>query len=150
MKKLNSIQDIAEYLLARGEKLKGLSLTKIANIENRFELPLPTVYKEFLYSMGKGAGAYMRGSSVFYDELLSLKEGARELIDENLLKPLPDNAFVFYMHQGYQAAYFKTNEGDNPPVYYFSEGGQEKDFILKEPSLTDFFFKMLLMSYPEK
>jgi hypothetical protein len=45
-------------------------------------------------------------------------------------------------------AYFKLNEGDNPPVYYFSEGQENVDFELKEKSLIDFFVSQLLFSPP--
>jgi SMI1-KNR4 cell-wall len=35
---------------------------------------------------------------------------------------LPTDAFVFSMHQGYEFKYFKTSEGDDPPVYQYVEG----------------------------
>ena len=145
-----SITEIANELAERkGERLKPLSPGRIAKIEEMYGTALPEVYKEFLRLMGKGAGNYMRGSSVFYDELLSLRDGANRLVEENDLPPLPPDAFVFWMHQGYQAAYFNLHDGDDPPVYYFTEGKEMKEFILAEKSLTDFFVVQFEMSYPD-
>ena len=149
MVRLNSIKQINDFLNQRGERLKSVSPMEIENIERKYEVRLPSVYRDFLDLMGKSAGNYMLGSSVFYDELFSLKQGVEELVEENNLEPIPASAFIFWMHQGYQAAFFNIGEGDNPPVYYFTEGQDEKKFILVEESLTNFFFEQLLMSYPD-
>lgn len=87
----------------------------------------------------------MLGSSVFLDELPDLQEGGRELLAENNMEPLPDNAFVFWMHQGYQMAYFILGESDNPTVYYFSESFEDKAFV-QEKSLLNFFESELAAS----
>lgn len=122
---------------------------EIERIERKYEVRLPSVYREFLSLMGKKAGDYMLGSSVFFDEIFTLKQGAEELVEENNLEPIPRTAFIFWMHQGYQAAFFKIGDGDDPPVYYFTEGQDENRFILTEETLTSFFFEQLLMSYPD-
>lgn len=140
---MNSIQDIANFLKRNGARPKPLSDNQITIIEDKYKIILPAVYKKFLKLMGGGAGFFMLGSSVFYNELFSLKQGTEELISENNLPPLPENAFVFFMHQGYQAAYFKLDEGDDPLVYYYSEGGQSQEFSLMTNTLTDFFLAHL-------
>ena len=146
---MNSIAEIAKFLKKKGEKLRPLYFEQIKAIETKYAIQLPKVYKEFLSLMGESAGNYMLGTSVFYDELLSLQEWTYELIEENSLPPLPPNSFVFWMHQGYQAAYFRTVEGDDPPVYFFSEGMKENKFILMTYSLTDFFIMQLKISFSE-
>jgi len=146
--KPQSIQEVARIIRQRGERLRGLSLGQIESIEKRFKTALPAVYKEFLYLMGRGAGSFMEGSSVFTDELFDLKKWAEELVIENNIKPLPESAFVFWMHQGYQAAYFKLSDGDDPPIYFYSEGEAVGDFA-KESSLTNFFIDQLYMSYSD-
>ena len=35
---------------------------------------------------------------------------------------LPATAFVFVMHQGYTMLYFDCTDGDDPPVYLFTDG----------------------------
>jgi SMI1-KNR4 cell-wall len=149
MESIKSIKDIADYLITRDEDLNRLSLSEIQAIEEKSSFLLPSTYKEFLSLMGNGAGSYMIGSSVYHAEIPFLKQWAADLTVENQLSPLPVDAFVFWMHQGYQAAYFRLSEGQDPPIYYFSEGNQDKEFRLIENSLTNFFIVQLKISYPD-
>lgn len=138
-----NIYSIAQYLINQKIKLKGCSASEVKRIERYFNLTLPSVYKEFLYSMGKGAGQYMLGSSVFLNEIYILKPDFEEMLSERELS-LPENAFVFWAHQGYQFAYFCIDEGDDPPVYFYYDG--DVSIEKKENFLTDFFTNQLLMS----
>ncbi|MDI9363589.1 MAG: SMI1/KNR4 family protein [Flavobacterium sp.] len=146
IKEIKSINDLAVFLKKNGNRLKPLEPSEISIIESKFEVRLPIVYKRFLTLMGRGAGDYMLGSSVFFDELFSLRDGAIELLQENHMDSLPEEAFVFWLHQGYQVAYFKLDDGDDPPIYYFSEGQNDKVFELKEKCLTDFFISQLYLN----
>jgi len=141
-----NIQEIENYLDSKGCELHGCSAREIAKIEEFFNVKLPLYYREFLSSMGKEAGKFMRGSSVFYSEIFDLRDGSIRLLNDDNFKPLPVNAFVFWMHQGYQFAFFYWDEGDNPPVYYYLEGEHYEDFEKKENSFTDFLEKQLIMS----
>lgn len=145
---IKSVADIAAYLKTRGEKLQSLSDAQIRSIEAFYGVSLSGVYRQFLLLMGNGAGKYMLGSTVFYDDIFRLGEWGQELIEENKLNPAPTDAFFFWMHQGYQTAYFKLSDGDDPPVYYFSEGMGKNEFV-KESSLTNFFIDELIASYSE-
>jgi hypothetical protein len=140
------VLQIANYLKRQGCELKGCSPEEISKIETIFDVQLPISYKQFLSVMGKGAGAFMKGSSVFYDEIFDLREGSIELLEENNFKSLPIDTFVFYMHQGYQFAFFYLRNGDNPPIFYYSEGTQVRNFELKERSFTDFLMAQLAVS----
>jgi hypothetical protein len=142
---LRSIEELVQLLKSSGESLQPITNDELSRIERFNEKSLPEVYKEFLLQMGKGAGRFMQGSSVFYDELSDLQEGAEELINENGLEALPTNSFVFWMHQGYQMAYFILGESDNPKVYYYSEGKELKSSIEKG-SLLEFFKDQLELS----
>jgi hypothetical protein len=89
--------------------------------------------------MGKGADGLMRGSEVLYQDLDELKEVAEALLEDNeFSEKLPDDAFVFFMHQGYQFDFFCTSEGDDPPVYRFLEGEDTKSFPVIYPHFTGF------------
>ena len=113
---------------------------EIASLEKHIRRTLPPAYREFLGWMGRGAGGFLRGSFCFYEDLFDLTKISEQMLKQNRFrKKLPNDAFVFWMHQGCQIAYFKLNEGDNPSVYYFSEGQESIDFKLKEKSLSDFF-----------
>jgi len=147
--KFKSIDEIAQFLRHKGERLKALSSSQLLAVREKAGAHLPKTYIRFLELMGRGAGSFMEGSSAFIDELFYLREGVDELILQHELKPLPDDAFVFWMHQGYQAAFFRTKDGDDPPVYFYAEGHKMTEFILLDKTLTDFFARQLLFSYPE-
>lgn len=141
-----SIKELAEYLERKNCDLSGCSPKQIARIEEYFNLKLPSTYVEFLLTMGKGAGQFMRGTSAFYNEIFDLREGSIELLDENDFMKLSDDTFVFWMHQGYQFAFFYLSDGDNPPVYFYYEGKTKNNFERIEDSFTDFLEKQLIMS----
>ncbi|MBC7903835.1 MAG: SMI1/KNR4 family protein [Gemmatimonadaceae bacterium] len=144
-----SIDEIAKTLIKSGNRLKGVSDAEIDHIEKEYLLKLPLTYKRFLSLMGRGAGKFMQGSSVFYNELFELKNGCEELISENHITNFEHkNSFVFYMHQGYQCAYFICLTQTDPPVFFFSESETTNGFYEKEPSLSSFFFNQFRMSYP--
>lgn len=142
-----TVREIAEYLSNIKIELSECTAKEISEIESFFDVKLPLFYKEFLMLMGKQAGPFMKGSSVFYDEVFDLKEGATELLSQNGFISLPDDAFVFWMHQGYQFAFFKLNDdNNNPPIFFYYEGKTKNDFERKEHSFTDFLEKQLIMS----
>lgn len=147
---VNSVFDIATLLYSRGERLRGLQAGEIEHLMQTFNTPLPYCYREFLHHMGRGAGDYMVGSSVFIDELYNLKEWAKGLCKENGIPDIPENAFVFWMHQGYQAFFFIPEEGvDDPEVYYFTEGGDGSGFVNTGHSFLYFLKIELVRLYPE-
>ena len=63
---------------------------------------LPKTYIEFMGLMGNGTeGKYMAGDSCFMNEIFDLKQGAVELLKENMsINRLTDDEFVFWMSQG--------------------------------------------------
>lgn len=143
---MNSIKDLVIYLKREGCELIPCTNKEVADLESYFGAKFPIVYKEFLLAMGKGADRYMRGSNIFFDKILKLKSWARDLIRENGLNPLPETAFVFWMHQGYQMAFFKLNEGGNPPVYICSETEDDMNDLIVVENLLLFFNRELISS----
>ncbi|MBO9635729.1 MAG: SMI1/KNR4 family protein [Chitinophagaceae bacterium] len=146
---LNTVADIARYLWAKGEQLRPAGMNDIRRVEASYNHKLPFAYLEFLKYMGRGTSRFMVGSSVFMDELLELYDWAQELCLENDIPSIPDNAFVFWMHQGYQALYFLPDEGDDPAIYYYHEGSGAKRFEKQKLSFIDFLKTELLLHYPE-
>lgn len=108
--------------LCRREEIRGCSVQEVADLEASVGLVLPARYREFLLLAGKGAGEFYVGTDFFVPQILGLNDDAAELLAENNESfALPDDAFVFLMHQGYQFNYFRAGEGDDPPVYYYHE-----------------------------
>jgi hypothetical protein len=99
---------------------------------------LPNAYVKFMQAAGNGFRAF-RGSSFAVNEIFHLREGAEELLEEDeSAETLTDNEYVFFMHQGYQFYFFRLNEGDDPPIYYYGEGEYSHKFVKKYNSFTEF------------
>lgn len=122
------VANISMILLESGlsgpNDIQGCTQAEIAEIEARISTPLPSVYREFLFQAGHRAGLFYEGSNMFYPGLLELREAACELLQEahnNFV--LPMDAFVFFMHQGYQFMYFRIVAGEaDPSIYNYIEG----------------------------
>lgn len=84
---------------------------------------IPELYRWFLLLMGKQAGSLFGGSRNFYPELPDLKNEANDILEDcGWPFHLPENAFVFGTHQGYQFLFFVVeNQFDDPPVYWYLE-----------------------------
>lgn len=130
---------LADANFVRGSELSPCTPEEVRTLEEHIAHTLPQAYREFLLWMGHGAGPFLRGTSVFYGDLPDQGEAAEELLQENAIEAvLPKDAFVFYMHQGYQLMFFRLSEGDDPPVYYYGEGESLKSFKLLYPKFSVF------------
>lgn len=139
------------YLQQFLNQLKGYNLTlfpcseeEISNVSNGKVLPVAFI--EFLENLGKGTegrAKFMKGEDCYYERLLRLTDGAREILLENdsSLK-LDENVFVFWMSQGCMFCFFELDKGDNPPVYLYSEAGEDR-FIKISEKYTDFLMDYL-------
>lgn len=98
-------------------------------------------------AMGNGTeGGYMRGDSCFFNEIYNLKTGTIELLEENeFVNKLTDDDYVFWMSQGCMFYFFKLTKGDNPPVYFYNESGEDK-FVKIAESIVEFFINKLEMN----
>jgi hypothetical protein len=135
------VQRLSDSGLVSPKELRGCSLGEIHKVESAFGIRLPAVYIMFLKTMGKSAGRFLKGSSAFYPELLKLRGYAEELLREDSVEDqLTKRDFVFFVHQGYQFAYFQLDEGDDPPVWCFAEGWEAP--VRKFDSLSEFMMRM--------
>ena len=113
---------LRDSLLEAGYKLYPASKEHMTKLQQIYgELPL--AYVEFLNLMGAGTNSvYFQGESCFTDELFHLNEWGRELLLENdSIHTLEDSDFVFFMSQGCMFCYFNLAEGNDPPVYFYTE-----------------------------
>lgn len=131
VKKLNSL----------GKYYEGCSEAEVdAIMKSQNVKSLPPIYLDFLKTMGKGASGLFVGTDVYFQYLPNLKEGAIQLLAEDESKfKLPENAFVFLMHQGYQFMYFLSGNSDDPEVFHYME--LEGQPTTKYKSLSEFFEK---------
>jgi hypothetical protein len=104
-------------------QLCGLSDDVISLIESDQAARLAEAYRFFLQLIGSGAGFFLRGSAVYYPEMLGLKQAACDLLSENESPfALEDSDRVFVMHQGYSFDFLRGS-GPDPEVWSYSEGG---------------------------
>lgn len=128
-----------ELAIVAPEQIQSCTETEVSLLEQRLQQPLPQAYREFLLWMGRGAGSFWQGSHCFYENLLNLQKWAPSLLKENNFpKPLPKDAFVFWMHQGYMFAFFRLSEGNDPPVYAYYAPEQLSDFEVDWPHFGEF------------
>jgi len=132
-------KQLIELRLASPDELLGCTQDEVIKLEVKLGILLPKAYQEFLLLMGNGAGKFLRGSDCFFRDLPSLKDWAIALLEENNFpESLPEDAFVFFMHQGYQFSFFRVSEGDDPPTYSYCEGTNETAFIKSHDRYSDF------------
>lgn len=95
---------------------------EIEKLERWVGCRLPSAYREFLLWMGHSGGGFLNGSDCFYEHLKNIQTGAKELlIEDHFPGVLPQNAFVFFMHQGYQFNFFYLGKEEDPPVFFYFE-----------------------------
>ena len=129
---------VEELQFIRRDRIIPCTQKEVAYLEQRLHVSLPLAYKEFLLWMGKGAGPFMAGSDFFYYRLIDIQAGATELLEEDaLLKHLPEDAFVFQMHQGYTFTFFRVKEGADPPVYSYLERSGQTTFTRVDDHFSD-------------
>lgn len=100
----------------------GCTPGEILLVESQVGRRIPSVYRDFLSVLGRATGGFMVGSDYAWDQLTRINTEARELVREGGLS-LPDSAFVFLMHQGYQFRFFHFSADPDPEVNHFEEGG---------------------------
>jgi hypothetical protein len=119
------------------EAVRGCTDEEVRDLEQYIGRQLPAAYEELLFWMGHGAGYIMQGTDFFYPDIRTLTEDAEDLLRENAFpESLPEDAFVFTMHQGYQFQFFRTSEGADPPVYGFCEGTTKERFDAMQPCFS--------------
>ena len=86
--------------------------------------------------MGRGAGRFWAGTDIFFPAIMKLPGASIRYRESQTQFPMPEDAIVFAMHQGYQVLYFCANDGDDPPVYHHLE--QDAAAERKSDRLSDF------------
>ena len=101
----------------------------IARLEEHLGLPIPVAFRAYLLIAGGSGPHELVGSDVCGNCVYRLREGAISLLagNDNPFR-LPNDAIVFFAHQGYQFCYFHADGiTDDPPVYFYLEGDTKSD-----------------------
>jgi hypothetical protein len=133
------IEQLQSFKLVTLSEFLPCDRVEVSRLETQLANLLPEAYREFLLLMGHGAGDFLSGSDCFFQHLPHLQIWAKELLRENnFSEDLPKDAFVFYMHQGYQFSFFRLTEGGNPPTYSYCEGKEKISFVKTHNHYSDF------------
>jgi SMI1 / KNR4 family (SUKH-1) len=151
MKYLNKV--ISKFI-SRNAILMPCTDEEVEKVKLLVDGNLPDCYIEFLKTMGKEViqnenrpdyfdyGSFT-GNSVYYYKGIEQnngKDGLRGLLEDDESKlTVPNKAFVFYGSQGILYAFFKIDEGDNPPVYGYAEGFEGEEFPKIADTLSQFY-----------
>ena len=142
---MECVEKLFREIRRRGKASKPATEEQMVQLQQfAGEKKLPQAYLEFMREMGNESyNSFMVGHSCFMDEIFELKEWGRELLEENESKlTLADDDFVFWMSQGYMFTFFKLDEGDNPPVYFYSEDREDQYFKIAH-SFTEFYMNFV-------
>ena len=116
---------MADDLLARFEALaadlgaRGCTQQAIEAIESDQGVTLPRSYLYFLATMGRDDRGLWDGSEIGFPAILGARPNPEDL------PGLPSDAALLMNHQGYEFTYVRAVEGDDPPVYCWSEAFAE-------------------------
>lgn len=123
MNKQEIVKALVKSKIASVDEIKGCSEAEVIKLEKSIGSCLPKKYREFLLGAGYKAGKLFQGTDIFFNNLKDIKETAIDLLIENdEAFSLPEDSFVFSMHQGYEFKFFLLSEGDDPPIYQYVEG----------------------------
>ena len=119
----DAVHDFVDRFRALGLRGGPATEPEIDYLEQSSHLRLPASYKAYLLIAGREPPDAWVGSNCLLRDLPGLREAAEQLLRDNGQPPLPEDAFVFIMHQGYQFFYFIADgKQDDPPVFYYLEG----------------------------
>lgn len=112
----------------------GCSDLELREFQAGHVVELPPSYLRYLGAAGKDCGDFLFGSDLHFDALDAVRISAQALLADDAGPTLPDDAFVFFSHQGYQFSYFRLAGGPDPEVYYYLE--REGAFRVIAPSFS--------------
>lgn len=111
------------------QQAKPCTMQDITELEHLCDQALPPAYTEFLSWMGHGAGAFLQYLTCFFPTLPTHQQAARTMLTQDASPAtLPDDTFVFHLHPDDHFVFFRTSEGDDPPVYAHKRDWRVKPF----------------------
>ena len=121
---------------------EGLPEIKIKELENKLKIKFPLAFKEYLFLAGEFNDIF-DSWNIEFEHLEYYQEEVQESMQNmNLhLKPF----FAFATYGGENALFFFLDEGDNPPVYGYTE---EK--LYEDENGKELFYKKVRNSFSEE
>jgi len=126
------------------ENFEGCPEGDLRNLERRYSVTLPEAYKSCMRYIGRHPGTFLRGSHFTYPEVELQTKFAREWTeDDDTDFEFLDGSFVFRGLQGYAFDYFNTKDGEDPPVYLFTQFDDAFESRRQTDSFSEWLFKKI-------
>jgi hypothetical protein len=117
--------DLYAIMAANGAKLKeckGCTEQQTRELEDKYEIKLPPIFKEYLKKFGINDGGLSHGSEATIFSLMKIRENAEKILNVGGAKyKLRNTDFVFFMHRGYAFLFLDTSLGDDSPIYMYHD-----------------------------
>lgn len=134
---------VAAYNATMRFPAEGYDQATIAAAEERLGVRFPAAYREFLLWNGIEFAPW-NGDDKAVDLVPELQEWALETLTNTRHQlTIPPDALVFKQHGGYEINFFRLSEGDDPPVYYYSQTQEEPAFRCLAPHFSVFVMDAL-------
>jgi len=131
--------EVIQSLQSRYHSAKPCSAADVATLEQQHGVQLPEVYRQFLFHFGRGLEGYETGTDFTLNWLPGMKPAADRMLAAEGFQTLAENAFVFWMHQGYQFCFFMCSaEHEDPEVWYFNECAPQIGLVKVADTLSHF------------
>jgi hypothetical protein len=103
----------------RADGLKGdpCDEWEVRDLEQSLGIIFPAAYRAFLLCAGHGFAPFEGAQYALEDDFGQMQGSARRIMKDRL----PDDAFAFFVHQGFVVRFFCLNDGDDPAVYEYVE-----------------------------
>ncbi|WAL63062.1 hypothetical protein ORV05_18660 [Amycolatopsis cynarae] len=136
-----TMEELAARLVSLGwatrKTLVGCSPEEVDEVRRVQQVErLPSQYEQFLLTMGKRAGVFLRGSSFFYREIVEIADEVSDFLEESNVTHLMSPGSVFVgMHQGYELYWLEPGQPSGRLNFHL-EG--EEVIRRSWPTLLDF------------
>lgn len=94
----------------------------LVKLQSKLNVILPKLYLDWHENGGFKNDRFL-GTDIDFPALANLNNWANELlIEDGSLYSLPENSFVFSMHQGYFFSFFACDGNPDPEIWSYMEG----------------------------
>ena len=112
-------QGLLDVDFASPDDIVGCTDEEISRVSAVATFPLPDEYLAFLKVLGRRAGTFFPGTSIYFPEPLDVFGCAEDIAGEPGEDLTLENRFFFAHHQGYRVFFF---ERGRPEVFIYQEG----------------------------
>jgi len=131
-------QTLVDNHLATPDVIAPCTPEDISAIESKYFVKLPRTYKDFLLAVGRSSNKIFSDVILMYPAICDVDDVIKSTLGD--FQP-PSSAFIFVLHND-TVLYFTTSEGDDPPIYRFTQGDEAAEEVF--PSFSSWLSDYIL------